>query len=116
MYQQIRGRDSHCGIQIGQKNTILVEDIDILLPVKFCRISFSVSREVKNVSANQRQGLPSCFFVRPENTKLVENIESLLPVWFHQIHFCEVKNIKSNDGRRMGDEKHMNSIVHLNAK
>ena len=42
----------------------LVEDIEILFPVKFRWIPFR--EEVKNVSANQRPGWPSCFSDRPE--------------------------------------------------
>ena len=47
----------------ARKNTNLVEDVEILLPVKFRWILFSGFREeVENVSANQRPGQPSCFF------------------------------------------------------
>ena len=54
-----------------QKNTNLVEDVEILLPVKFRWIPFSGFREeVENVSANQRPGWPSCFSDRPEKHKL----------------------------------------------
>ena len=35
MSQPIRGQDSHFVFQIGPKNTNLVEDVEILLPVKF---------------------------------------------------------------------------------
>ena len=53
------------------QNTNLVEDVEILLPVKFSWIPFSGSREeVENVSANQRPGRPSCFSDRPEKQKL----------------------------------------------
>ena len=46
----------------ARKNTNLVEDVEILLPVKFHQIPFSGFRgDVKNVSANQRLGWPSCF-------------------------------------------------------
>ena len=56
---------------IGPKNTNLVEDVEILLPVKFRWIPFSGFRgEVQNVSANQRPGRPSCFSDRPEKHKL----------------------------------------------
>ena len=42
---------------IGPKNTNLVEDVEILLPVKFGWILFSGFRgEVENVSSNQRPG------------------------------------------------------------
>ena len=50
------------------KNTNLVEDVEILLPVKFRWIPFR--GEVENVSANQRSGRPSCFSDRPEKHKL----------------------------------------------
>ena len=47
-------------ILIGPKNTNLIEDVEILLPVKFRWIPLSSFREeVENVSANQRPGRPS---------------------------------------------------------
>ena len=50
-------------IEIGPKNTNLAEDIEILLPVKFCWILFSDFKgEVENVLANQRLRGPSFFF------------------------------------------------------
>ena len=53
------------------ENTNLVEDIEILLPVKFHWIPFSGFRgEFKNVSANQSPGRPSCYSDRPEKHKL----------------------------------------------
>ena len=55
------------------KNTNLVEDVEILIPVKFCWIpnfEFSGFRgEVENVSANQSLERPSCFSDRPEKTQ-----------------------------------------------
>ena len=54
-----------------QKTQNLVEDVEILLPVKFQWIRFSGFRgEVKNVSANQRLGRPSCFSERPKKQEL----------------------------------------------
>ena len=71
MSQPIRGQGGHLVFPIGPKNTNLVEDVEILLPIKFCCISFSGFREeVKNVSANQRPGRPSCFYDPPVNHKL----------------------------------------------
>ena len=71
MSQPIRGQGSHLVFLIGPKNTNLVEDVEILLPVKFPWIPFSGFREeVENVSANQRPGRPSCFSDRPEKHKL----------------------------------------------
>ena len=71
MSQPIRGQGSHHVFPIGPKNTNLVEDVEILLPVKFHWIPFSGFRwEVKNVSANQSPGQQSCFSNRPEKHKL----------------------------------------------
>ena len=71
MFQPIRGQGGHLVFPIGPKNTNLVEDVEILLPVKFLWIPFSGFREeVGNVSANQRPGRPSCFSDRLEKHKL----------------------------------------------
>ena len=71
MSQPIRGQGGHLVFPIGPKNTNLVEEIEILLPVKFRWIPFSSFRgEVENISANQRPGRPSCFSERPEKHKL----------------------------------------------
>ena len=57
MPQPIRGKGGHLVFPIGPKNTNLVEDVEILLPVKFHWIPFSGFRgEVENVSTNQRPG------------------------------------------------------------
>ena len=70
MSQPIRGLGGHLIFPIDPKNTNLVEDIEILLPVKFHGIPFSGFREeVENVSANQRPGQPSCFSDRPKKHK-----------------------------------------------
>ena len=66
-----RGQDGHLVFPISLKNKNLVEDVEILLPVKFHEIPFSRFRaEVKNVLANQRPRRPSCFLDRPEKHKL----------------------------------------------
>ena len=71
MSQPIRGQGGHLVFPISLKNTNLVEDVEILLPVKFHWIPFSGFREeVENVSANQRPGRPSSFSNRPEKHKL----------------------------------------------
>ena len=70
MSQPIRGRGRHFVFPLGPKNTNLVEVVEILLPVKFRWILYSGFREeVKNVSANQRPGQPSCFSDRLEKRK-----------------------------------------------
>ena len=62
MSQPISGHGGHLVFPIDRKNTNLVEDVEILLPVKFPLIPFSGFRgEVENVSVNQRPGRPSCF-------------------------------------------------------
>ena len=71
MSQPIIGQGGHLVFPIGPKNTNLVEDIEILLPVKFRWIPFSdIREEVENVLANQRPGWPSFFFDWPEKHKL----------------------------------------------
>ena len=94
MSQPIRGQGGHLVFRSARKtqtwkNTNLVEDVEILLPVKFCRVRFSSFREkVENVSANQRPGRPSCFFpIGPKNTNLVEDIEILLSIKFRWVLF-----------------------------
>ena len=71
MSQPIRGQCSHLGFPIGPKNTNLVKDVEILLPVKFPWIPFSSFRgEVENVSANQTPWRPSFFSDQPQIHKL----------------------------------------------
>ena len=70
MSQQIKGHDDHFIFSIDMKNTNFVEDVEIMLLVKFLCIPFSGFREVENVSANQRPGRSSCFSDRPEKQKL----------------------------------------------
>ena len=68
--QQIRGQGGHLVYPIGPKNTNFVEDVEILLPLKFRWIPFSRFRgEVENVSANQRPGRQSCFFRSAQKTQ-----------------------------------------------
>ena len=69
-FWQISQGGNFC-LLIGLKNTNSVEDIEILLPVKFRWIPFSGFREeVENVSANQTPGWPSYFSDRPEKHKI----------------------------------------------
>ena len=87
--------------QLAQKNTNLVEGVEILLPGKFRWIPFSGFRgEVENVSAKQRLGRHLDFPIGLKNTNLVEGVEILLPVKFHWIPFSgfyrEVENISAN--------------------
>ena len=77
------GRSSWFSDQFKNTN-LVVEDVAILLPVKFCRISFSGFRgEVENMLANQRPGGYLGFPTEPKkNVNLVEDIENLPPVKF----------------------------------
>ena len=87
MSQPIRGQGGHLVFPIDSKNTNVVKDVEILIPVKFCWIPFSAfGGEVENVSANQRPGRPSCFPFSPKNTNFVEDIEILLPIKFVEFH------------------------------
>ena len=63
IYHPIRHRRGHLAFRSARKNTNFVEDVDILLPIKFRWISFSSIREVKNVSANQRSGGHHIFLI-----------------------------------------------------
>ena len=82
------------------KNTHSVEEVKILLPVKFRWIYFSSFRgEVENVSANQRPG-GHLVFRSARKKNLVEDVEILLPVKFRWIYFSsfrgEVENVSAN--------------------
>ena len=71
MFHPTRGQGGHLVFPIGPKNTNLVEDVELLLPVKFRWIPVSAFKgEVENVSANQRPERPSCFPDRSEKHKL----------------------------------------------
>ena len=121
MSQSIRGRGSHLVFLIGPKkknklctghwylascqvssnNTNLVEDVEILLPVKFRWVLFSGHRgEVENVSANQRLGGHLVPPIDPKNTTLLEDVEILHPVKFCWIPFSgfrgKIKNASAN--------------------
>ena len=68
MSQPITGLGGHLVFPIGPKNTNLVEDVEILLPVKFRWTPFSGFREdVQNVWANQRPGGHHDFLIGPKN-------------------------------------------------
>ena len=71
MSQPIRGQGGHLVFPIVPKNTNLVKDVEILLPVMFHQIPSSGFRgEVKNVSANQKPWRPPSFSDWPEKHKI----------------------------------------------
>ena len=110
---------------IGPKNTNLVEDVEILLSVKFHWIPFSGFREeVENISGNQRPGRPSCFSDRPEKHKLGRRRWDLASC---QVSLNSVQQFqrrsrkceKLNDGRtdrRTDDGQRVITIVHLSLR
>ena len=124
MSQPIRGQGGHLYIPIGPKNTNLIEDIEILLPVKFRWIPFSSFRgEVENVSANQRPRRPSCFSDRPEKHKLDRGHWDLTSgqvllnsVQRFQRRRRKCEKLTTTGGRRTDDEQHMITIVHLSLR
>ena len=108
MSQPIRGQGCHLVFLIDPKNTNLVEDVEVLLPVKFRWILFKGFRgEVKNVSANQRPGRPSCFSDRPEKHKLGRGGWDLASckAWLNSVQRFQRRSQKcekltTDDGRR----------------
>ena len=96
MSQPIRGQRGHLVFPISPKNTNLVEDVEILLPVNFHWVLFSGFRgEVKNVSEPRAAIL--FFRSTPLNTNLVEDVEILLPVKFPWIPFSSFREEVEND-------------------
>ena len=88
-------------LPIGPKNTVLVKDVEILLPVKLRRILFSSFREeVENVSANQRLGRPSCFSDQPKKHKLCRRRWDLASCQVSLNFREEVENVSAN--QRLG--------------
>ena len=121
MCQPIRDQGIHFVFPIGPKNTNLVEDVEILLLVKFRWIPFCGFREeVENVSANQRPGGRLNFPIGPKNTNLIKDVKILLPVKFRWIPFSgfreEVENVKVDDGRTTDDGQHVITIVDLSLR
>ena len=101
MSQKIRSQGGHLVFLIGPENTNLVEDVEILLPLKFRWIPFSVSEEKSKMPQPIRgQGGHIVFLIGPKNTNLVEDVEILLPVKFRWILFSgfrgEVENVSAN--------------------
>ena len=127
MSQPIRGQGRHLVFPIGPKNTNLVEDVEILLPVKFRWIPFSGFRgDVENVSANQRPGRPSCFFDRPEKHKLGRGRwdlascqVSLNSVWRFQRRSRKCEKLTTDgqtDDGQTDDGQRVITIVHLSLR
>ena len=89
------------GIQRNLAGSKMVEDVEILLPVKFRWIPFSDFRgEVEKSQPIGGQGGHLVFLIGPKNTNLVEDVKILLPVKFRWIPFSdfrgEVENVSAN--------------------
>ena len=123
MSQPIRDQGGHLVFPIGSKNTNLLEDVEILLLVKFRWIPFCGFRgEVENVSANQRPGRPSCFSDRPEKHKLGRGRwdlascqVSLNSVQWFQRRSRKCEKLTTDDGRT-DDGQCVITIVHLSLR
>ena len=119
MSQPIRGQGGHLVFPIGPKNTNLVEDVEIMLPIKFRWIPFSGFREeVENVSANQRPGRPSCFSDRPEKHKLGRGRWDLpsCKVLSNSVQRFERRSRKCEKLTTTDDGRQMITIVHLSLR
>ena len=97
----IRGQGGHLVFLIGPKKTSLVEDVEILLPVKCHWIPFGNFREeVENVSANKRPGRPCYFSDRPEKHKFGRGNRYLASCLFFLIPYSSfrggVENVSAN--------------------
>ena len=74
---------------IGPKNTNLVEDAEILLPVKFHWISLQRFQTRSRKCLSQSEARAALLFfqwwIGPKNTNLVQDVEILLPVKFSSL-------------------------------
>ena len=115
MAQPTRRRFGQLVFLIGPKNVKLIEHVEILLFVKFRKISFSGYRgEVEKCFGQSDAGAAIFFFDHPEKHNLVENYYILLHFKFRWIPFGsfrgDVENVKgypgwqTPDGRRMPDD------------
>ena len=83
MSQPIRGQGGHLVFLIGQKNTNLVEDVEILLRKNKILSSFvefhsAVSEDKSKMSQPIRgQGGHLVFPISPKNTNLVEDVNGI---------------------------------------
>ena len=98
MSQPIRGQGGHFGFPIHKKNTNLVEDVKILLPVEFRSVA---AEEKSKMYQSFRDRAAILVFRSLRNyTNFVEDVEILLPVKFCKIPFSgirkEVENVSAN--------------------
>ena len=91
MSQQNRRQGDHLVFLIGSKNTNMVEDVEILRPVKFRWILFSGFKG--EVGQIRGQGSHLVFLIAPENTNLVEDFEILLPIKIRWIRLSGFRGV-----------------------
>ena len=125
MSQPIRGWGGHLVFPIGQKNTYLVEDIEILLLIKFPWIPFSGFKgEVKMSQQIRGQGGHLFFFDRPEKHKLGKGCWDLASCqvslnsdqWFQRrSRKCE-KLTTTDDEQTEDDGRRVITIVYLSSQ
>ena len=102
MSRPIRGQGSHLDFPISLKNINLLEDVEILLPVKFYQISFLQFQRRSQKSLSKAEAMAAILFFRSaqKNTNLVKDLEILLPLEFLPIRFSgfrgEVNNVSAN--------------------
>ena len=82
MPQPITSRSGFFVPPIDPKNTNVVEDVEILVPVNFVEFNSSVSEEKPRMSAIQKPGGQLVFPIGRTNTSLVEDVKILLPSKF----------------------------------
>ena len=83
MFQPIRGRGGHLVFTIGPEYTNLVDDVKILLPVKFCQIPFCGFKKRRHkCQPIKDQGGHLVFLISPKDTNYEEDAKFLIPVKF----------------------------------
>ena len=100
MPQPITSRSGFFVPPIDPKNTNVIEDVEILVPVNFVEFNSSVSEEKPRMSAIQKPGGQLVFPIGRTNTSLAEDVKILLPSKFRWIpnsgHRGEVENVPVN--------------------
>ena len=92
-----------------EKYVELVEDVEILLPVKTRWILFGGFRgEVENVSTNQRPGRPSCFSDRHEKHKLGRGHWDLAS---YQVSWNSMQQIQRRSQKYLGQSETREAIL-----
>ena len=109
MYQSIRGQGGHNGFLIGPKTPNLVQDVEILLPVKFGWIPFSGADIKSKLSqANQRPGRPSLF---PDRRKKIKCGRGRWDFVFCQVSLNSFQRLQRRSQNFLGQSEHRAVIL-----